>query len=227
MTLSRAEATGRIRAYASTEVQFKYDQNGSSPLPYHNGRHAHDVELAAHQIGMKAVANGKITHRLTTLLQIAASFHDVEQGMGSGKNEVESARIAVKQMEETGAFEPLEIEAVERMILATTVHFEDGVMLQSATVEGDDPEVDYLCQIIADADLATLGDQWEIYFSRMKALEVEIHGADPAAETHKQFLERQLALLEHHAFYTPEATELFHEQEENANELRKRLALLS
>lgn len=225
--LSRGDATDRVVSYAATEILFKYDSNGSSPLSYHNGRHTLDVELATHAIGMKAVANSKITHRATTLLKIAASFHDVEQGMGSGANEDESAHIAAKQMEETSAFTPREVEAVKQMILATKVYFEDGVMKQSANTEGLDEEMTCLCMILADADVASLGNQWEICFSRMKALEKEIHGNDPTAKAHKSFLANQLALLENHTFYTPEATALYPHQSENATELRTRLSKLS
>lgn len=226
MTLTRGAATGWLKGFAQNKVCQRYNVGGDRPLAYHNLVHTFEVDGAAHRIGMKAAGNGKITHRLTTLLEIAACFHDIEQDLGSGANEIESARIAVKEMEQTGAFEDREIEAVRRMILATTVRFEDGMLFQSAVAESSDPEVDYLCQILADADLASLGSRWDRFFTRMKALEQEMYGEDQSLEQKNEFLQRQITLLSRHVFYTPEATELFPFQEENAERLRNhRLSL--
>jgi predicted metal-dependent HD superfamily phosphohydrolase len=224
-TLSRGDATRRVKAYAAYEVHAKYDDSGTSPHAYHNSRHAHDVYLAAFAIGMKSVANSKIAHKSTTLLEIAAAFHDVEQDLGSGANEEESARIAVKQMEDTAAFEPWEVEAVRQMILATKTFFVEGVMKQSVNIGGLDDEMAYLCKILADADLATLGSQWEVFFSRAKDVEKEIHGTEPTTQQHREFLEFHLALLKNHTYYTPEAAILYPHQDGNARELQVRLDL--
>jgi predicted metal-dependent HD superfamily phosphohydrolase len=226
VALTRRAATNRVKAYASYMVHIKYDENGISPHAYHNGRHSLDVEQAAVAIGIRAVANGKITHKSTTLLEIAPPFHDIEQGLGSGANEIESADIAVEQMEDTGAFEVWEIEAVNQMILSTITTFVDGVMKQSADAEGLDDEMVYLCRIMADADLATLGAPWETYWNRVEGLQLELLGEDPTAEARRTFLEGQLRLLQNHVFFTDEARELYPYQADHIGRLIAQLSII-
>lgn len=70
-------------------------------------------------------------------------------------------------MEKTGVFTEDEIQKVTRSILATTIHFVDGLMEQSATDE-------YVTQIVADADLAYLGGDAVNYWEEAKDLLREI-----------------------------------------------------
>src|SRR3989344_1347059 len=161
-------------SYALSEVERKYGtgkDDGENPKRYHNRPHSESVLDAAGNITQLAFEAGKIAASDIHLIKIAASFHDIEQDLGSGFNESESARIAEEEMRKTGAFKEEDIQKVKRMILATNIFFENGSLRQSATDE-------YPTQIIADADLAHLGQESDIYWKKAKKLLKELKGTD-------------------------------------------------
>lgn len=185
--------------YAFSEVERKYGKgvgDGETPKSYHNLLHTKEVLTAAQQIAKKALEAGKIGVADIPLIEIAASFHDIEQDLGSGNNERESARIAAEEMRKIGLKDE-DVQKVKRMILATTVFFENGVMKQSATD-------DYLTQVLADADLSNLGQEPQFYWERAQNLLREVG-----------FIGEQASFLENHRFYTEEAKRLFPHKKEN------------
>jgi len=209
---------------ALSKVEEKYGTgkgDGILPKKYHNRPHSEEVLDAARKIAERFLKEGKISEKDIPLVEIAASFHDIEQDLGAGQNEIESARLAEEAMREAGIFSEEDIVKVRDMILVTIVSFEGGVMRQSAVEE-------YLTRIIADADLSSLGKSFEQYWERALALLQEIQGTDiPSKEAETAFTERQVGLLTNHRFYTEEAEVLFPNQKENLEESKRRLGLLT
>jgi len=210
-------------SHALSEVERKYGKgqgDGETPKSYHNRVHAQDVLAASRQIAILSLATGKVEASDIPLIEIAAAFHDIEQGLGKGLNEIESARLAEVEMRKDGLFGEKDIQKVKRMILATTVHFKNGIMGQSATEE-------FLTQVIADADLSTLGQEASIYWSRAIGLLKEMKGTDdPSKEDLIVFAEGQSAFLANHQFYTEEARKLFAHKQENIEFTRAQLESL-
>ena len=199
-------------SYALSEVERKYGtgkDDGENPKKYHNRPHSEVVLGAARMIARLSLEAGKIAASDIPLVEIAASYHDIQQDLGSGLNEKESARIAAEEMRKTGSFKEEDIQKVKRMILATNVSFENGSLRQSATDE-------YPTQIIADADLAHLGQEPSIYWETAKNVLKELKGTDtPSREDEIAFTKGNLTLLENHRFYTEEATRLFPHRQQN------------
>ncbi len=190
-------------------INAKYGPEGQNPKGYHNVVHSHDVVGATTTLCDLAIANRKITPKDKALLIISGAFHDFEQDLGSGLNEVSSALAAREAMRNTGVFTPLDEVTVEEVILATQIHYEDGVMLQAATKDN------LLAQIVADADLAALGRETEIFWDRSVGLYAELCGDNPTIENQITFLETTAKLLRNHDYYTDEARELFPHQAAN------------
>jgi predicted metal-dependent HD superfamily phosphohydrolase len=209
--------------HALSEVERKYGKgegDGKTPRSYHNRVHTQDVIEASQQIAQLSVEADKIKDSDIPLIKIAASFHDIEQDLGGGLNEEKSARLAEEEMRKTGLFGEEDIRKVKRMILATTVYFEGGVMKQSTTE-------DYLTQIITDADLSSLGKEQNVYWERAMRLLKEIKKTDtPSRDDEITFAKGQIPFLENHQFYTQEANGLFPHKQENVEFTQKHIKLL-
>jgi predicted metal-dependent HD superfamily phosphohydrolase len=208
----RKIATKELVNFSLSEVERKYGKgqgDGLTPLGYHNLLHSQDVLWAGRQLADLALKNGKINPDDLDLVDIAGASHDLEQELGGGKNEIETARIIEEKMRKTQVFTEEDLTKVKTMILATIVYFKDGVMKQSATE-------DYLTQIIADADLAHLGREAGLYWERAESLLREMKKTDnPTPEDKATFIKSQPAFLKNHNFYTEEAKILFPNKQEN------------
>ena len=209
--------------HALSEVERKYGKgegDGGIPKSYHNRIHTQDVVDASENIAQLALTAGKIQTSDIPLIKIAASFHDIEQDLGGGLNEKESARLAEEEMRKTGIFGDDDIRKVKEMIMATIVFFENGVMKQSATQ-------DYLTQVITDADLANLGKKPDAFWEKAKRLLKEMKKTDNLSrEDELAFAKTEIPFLEHHKFYTPEADILFSHKQENIEFVKEHIKLL-
>lgn len=209
--LTSESITTELVNYALSEVERKYgtgEGDGLNPKKYHNRAHSEEVLTAARRIAQLSLEAKKIAASDISLIEIAASFHDIEQDLKSGQNEAESAQVAEEEMRKRG-FNEEDIQKVKRMILASTVYFVDGVSKQSATDE-------YLTKIISDADLASLGSETHIYWKSAKRLLQEIKTTDePPREDVIAFTEGQTPFLTNHQYYTEEAKALFIHKQEN------------
>ena len=199
-------------SYALSEVERKYGtgkDDGENPKKYHNRPHSEVVLGAARMIARLSLEAGKIAASDIPLVEIAASYHDIQQDLDSGLNEKESARIAAEEMRKTGSFKEEDIQKVTEMILATRIRFEDSIIRQFTTEE-------YLTQIIADADLSHLGQEPSIYWETAKNVLKELKGTDtPSREDEIAFTKGNLTLLKNHRFYTEEAGRLFPHKQQN------------
>lgn len=212
--------TEKLINYALFEIEKKYgtgEGDGQSPRRYHNKVHAQNVIDAAGKIAQLAVKKGKIKNTDTPLIKIAPAFHDIEQDLGSGLNEEESARKAEEQMRKTGFYSDEEIRKVREMIMATRVHYDEGGMSQFATEN-------YMTQIIADADLSNLGNPYELYWDRARRLLEEVKNTrKPSGEDIKSFMRGQISFLQSHRFYTEEARALFPYKKDNIKTTQRNL----
>jgi len=213
-----------LARFALNEVGKRYGKrpgDGVTPLAYHNFHHSLGVVKAGEAIAISAANRGKINKDDVVLVKIAASFHDIEQGLGGGMNEQESARIAEGYLRKKGVFNEEDIAKVKRMIMATVVDYSSGWLKQSATD-------DYLTQILADADLSSLGAKPDIYWGKAESLLKELKKTDsPNNEDLRNFLGTQDKFLENHKFYTDEANILFPHKKENIEFTHKLLAEIS
>jgi predicted metal-dependent HD superfamily phosphohydrolase len=205
----RGEALGIITA-GLDRLKLRFGPKGMTPLAYHNENHTKNVLQAAAMLADKAIQNMRINQHDKELLLIAAAWHDTEQALGSGKNEQASAAAAVEEMMKANIYSEKDKQKVAEIIMATQVRYDsNGAMTQSATEN-------YLTQLMADADLASLGKPTIEYWENAKKLFSELNpDAKIDAETYNNFIASQVPFLEHHYFYTQEAKELFPHKQEN------------
>lgn len=194
---------------ALTIVHDRYGDNSDNPRAYHNVDHTLDVLEATELLGDTAIACCKINPDDKRLLLIAAAYHDTEQSFGSGENEHASAKLAIAHMKETGAFSEEERQKVHRGIMATQANIKNGVITQSAGNY-------YFGQILADADLASVGRPTAHYMEVVANLFRELHPEEEiGGEAYADFMAEQVFFLNHHRFNTPEADKLFPHKQEN------------
>ena len=203
-------------------VDAKFGPQGSQPKGYHNLEHSRDdVVDGVVEIADLALSRDKITLKDKTFLIIGAGFHDVTQELGSGMNEWSSAKTARSAMRKKAIFDSGDEDTVDRIIMATRVEFKDGVMRQLV------PKGDFLAELLADADLSSLGRPWETYWERATGLFTELlEGKDPTMQDKISFIETQVTLLTNHEFYTEEARECFPHQAENLESVQAILDFL-
>jgi len=208
--LRRAGAVTSIVLNAYETILARYGSGSGNCLPYHNELHFYDVCSAAGQIADRVIVQGrKLGPAEKQLIQLGAACHDVVQGLGSGPSEAASADFGCEAMAKQGCFSSIEIDTVRMLVLSTQVSMDNGIIRQYT-------EDNYLSQIVADADLASLGRETLDYWDRATALhrefcpDVELLGNNLA-----NFAIGQLVVLNNHSFYTPEAAELFPYKSEN------------
>lgn len=210
--LEKRKATLEVIDFALARVEQKYGTgigDGEKPKFYHNLEHTKNVLESARKLAELAIKNGKIKGDDEPLLEMAAAGHDLEQDLGSGKNERESSREIQEEMVKLGIFSREEIQRVDAILLATIFFLEGDLVKQSVTG-------DYATKIMADADLCALGQPTEYYWKTAQDFLHEIKGTtEPTLEDQLSWAERQVSLLSGHQYFTEEAKELFPHVQEN------------
>lgn len=222
-TQERRKAALEVIKGALALVEKKYGTgigDGENPKFYHNLEHTKNAVEAARMIAELAYENGNIIASEVILTEMAAAGHDLEQDLGSGDNEEESARETALSMEATHEFSIPDVEKVKKMI-AATIFFLDGALVKQSVTE------DYLTKIMADADLCALGQPTEYYWKTAQDFLHEIKGtATPTLEDQLAWAHRQVSLLSGHQYHTEEARTLFHHLEENLAFAKEQVARL-
>jgi len=172
----------RVKAYALARLA----RDLPPELCYHSIRHTSaDVLPAVERLAALAGVNGD--ERL--LLRTAALYHDMGYMEQYANNEPIGVRIARETLPDFG-YSPDQIEAIERMIMATQ-------MPQT-------PQ-NFLEALICDADLDSLGR--EDYLDTSHDLHAEL-GACCTPIPLKDWYRRQLDFLSNHTYFTEVAREL-------------------
>lgn len=219
-TPEREIVVNELINFALNEIERKYgtgNDDGERPKKYHNLLHTQDTMDAAQKIAAIALEADKIKEEDLNQIAIAAAFHDIEVELENGANEARSVEIAAEKMRTSQLFSEQEIARVGNIMSATIVQNTEG-LIQSADME------DYSTQILADADLANLGMETDLYFDHARRIfseNVQAINSDKIDET--DFYKKQLQLLAKHHFYTKEARELFPHQEDNYNFIQSKL----
>jgi uncharacterized protein len=188
----------RARAY----VVARLEQELAPDLTYHSIRHTmRDVLPAAQRLGeMEGIGDDDML-----LLQTAALYHDIGYVEQYTRNEQIAVRIAAETLPDFG-YTNVQIERIGQLIMATQLPQQPQDLLQS---------------LICDADLDALGRE-DFYISSFALrLELERYGQPT---TLRGWLERQLAFLDAHRYFTPSAQALRDAQKQHsAQEIRDML----
>jgi len=170
------------RAYALTRLRNELPPE----LVYHDFRHtAQDVLPAAERLAALQAVDGEDLQ----LLRVAAAYHDLGYIYAYWQHELASLRIAAQTLPDFGLTPP-QIERVLGMIVATRLP-------QSPR--------DLLEQILADADLDSLGREDFFELSERLRQELEVRGQPRPLH---QWHEAQIAFLKQHAYFTEAARQL-------------------
>ncbi len=186
-------------------IETKYGPESPNPKPYHNTEHTIGVINAASHLADAALRKNMIRPHDKNLLLIAAAYHDTEQDKGSGDNEHASAKLALGSMKEFGDFLAEDCHLVRTAIMGTQVYSDGAGVMHQMAKSGN-----YLSQLLADADLAAIGQPTEIYQATAINLFRELHPDELlGGESYNQFLVGQSNFLANHNFFTSIADELF------------------
>jgi uncharacterized protein len=179
---------------AAVEYALTRLRNELSPqLTYHNLWHTQcGVIPAVRRLARACDVSEKEEH----LLVVAAAYHDIGFIEQYEDHEEVGARLAARALPRFG-FEQEDVECIQELIRATCLR---------TRPEGRRPE-DRLRQIIADADLDVLGRDDFMVRSEMLWREVAAVQS-PAPTSRKVWLQEQLAFLQWHRYFTPEAKAL-------------------
>lgn len=182
---------------------------GDSPaldLAYHNGHHARQVGRDA---GRVAEACG-FSPAVRRLSQTSGEAHDLEQKLGAGFNEDESAAWLEAELRGRGFSE--EAAAIGGLaIIGTKVRFENGQLVSQKATELEYPSKDaeQTALSVASGDLGVLYTPEGPYASHQ--LWREIQGVSPHeqpqfdAEKLAAFQQNQIALLDTFQYPLPQA----------------------
>ena len=204
------------------EIERKYgtgQDDGVSPKKYHNRIHTEHVIADTLAIAGLAIESGRILPRQQELLHIASAFHDIEQETKSYGNEMASSDIMEEMASPTDLFNLDEMLEIREIILGTEIIFVKGVPTQ-LYAQGE------LAQILADADLAALGQPIDVYKENSENLYDELSNEPESKELSIKTLETSELLLQNHRYFTPEAERLFPNQEANLLFVRSELEKL-
>lgn len=213
------ETSARLAEQAYDSIERTYGLSGATPKPYHNVMHARDVVLAAESMAALAARNGRTTRQSLYLLRVAGAFHDYNHSLGTVASEQASADAAEQAMRRSSIFTDAHLAVVRRAIMATVVKHDNGIMKQSADGE-------YTSRILADADLAVLGQPTALFWDRVSRLYNEYHPGQPQhGLAWQEFNLMQVGFIENHRFYTDEADQLFPHQDENLASVHEAIRL--
>jgi predicted metal-dependent HD superfamily phosphohydrolase len=194
------------------QLEHSYGVNGIHPLAYHNLEHATDVMAAVRAMTALAIKAGKFTFEQAELLMLAACYHDLIHDE-SGDNEAASTKRLIDRMRETGEFTDYDYDFVTRAILATRFTLSSGKIVQAG---GNTLEE----QLMADADLASLGRRFHVFWDRAQKLRQEQGRQEPQED----FLQSELAFLRGHKFFTAEARQAFPHSASNIEQIEALIA---
>jgi len=171
---------------AITYALTRLSQELSPTLLYHSFRHtAEDVLPSAERLAALCGVGGEDLD----LLRVATAYHDLGYIHAYWQHELTSLRIASQTLPEYG-LTPSEIDRVLGMIVATRLP-------QSPR--------DLLEEILADADLDSLGREDYFELSELLRRELELQGQPRPM---RQWLEAQIAFLKNHTYFTDAARQL-------------------
>lgn len=204
--------TERVVELQYNRLLERYGPRGETPKAYHNATHAINVARAAARM---AIAMNKPEGFINDIV-VAGMFHDDEQSYGPGENERRSAENAVavltdlRDRREDGYnfayFTGKHRKRIYDAIMATDI--DHDTFEQSAECDAG--------RILADADLASLGADPQIYDVFRNKLFREFHpNESKMGPAMHRFLGKSIVLLENHRYYTEVAEKMLPHQQEN------------
>lgn len=193
-----------LKGVAAYYLGRHYGPDSADPRRFHCAEHTLvDVVPAGEKLAAAAIQAGTITEHEAKLLVVALIGHDFVQGMGPGYNESASADLTRYFMINSGHFSESDCDTVERLIIATEAHVEDGRIVQPYVM-------DRLSGLAADADLVGLSLPFLQAQERARRITLENNPSRTLeGEDFQRFVMDELAISANHRYHTPEAQALF------------------
>jgi hypothetical protein len=228
LVISQRETTLlTIKEAAINEMETRYNQNS-----YHNKAHALLVQSEATKLSnMVRIEISTVEQQIT---ELAAAAHDVRLDKNprdsdyNGQNERAAAAWLRKKMEATGIFPEEEIQLAEKAIWATYTkplplpdksgEWPEETRLHQNQMRLEENPPHLVSQILCDADLASLGLEWSIYWTNMTGFYYELNPDGGTPENWRKYLVMQTRILQH-KYYTEAARERY-EDNLSSNQMR-------
>lgn len=196
--------------------------------PYHNLKHskrsaAEVSRLFDMEKKFRKTYNEPFTLKSSDreLLILTATCHDVVQGLKPyGQNENASIKWLLKAMSQTEHFTKDEKKLITIAILGTKTQLLEDQLFQevSCLKNGQDSRTILFAQIMADADLATLGMPWKDYFKQMVNYFKE-STKNPTLMAWKRCLKTQSSILRRYHYQTEAAQKRYRQLKKNAQKI--------
>lgn len=173
-------------------VETHFRENISDNYVYHDVQHSKYVAEAAAKI-----ADGyELTDKEREILQLAALFHDTGYDQGAKGHEERSCRYAANFLQQFD-YSREDLDLVHQCIMATRWPHEPEGLLQ---------------EIICDADLSHLGNEW--YWDRCGKVRQELLLTQGKVLSEQEWVDFELQFITNHHYHTEVARELFNKQKE-------------
>ncbi len=170
-----------ITQQAGKFIRALFEKEGREVLTYHNIIHTKYVADQAKHIGR----NSGLTTEEVNIVVVAAWFHDSGFVIRSKGHEDESQAIAGKFLSSKGVAED-EIEKVLHCIQATKMP--------------QNPKDDKLAQVVCDADMAYLSE--DFYLKRTNLLRREWNNESETKLTKKAYFRETIEMFNNHQYHT-------------------------
>lgn len=201
----KPEAEPLLTAVEAYVVQF-FDQRISKDFVYHNLGHTRYVLDSA-----LAIADGyELTEKEKEIIQLACWFHDIGYDQGQDGHEKRSAEYAESFLKNY-QYPEEDLQAIAGCILATQMPQQPRNLLE---------------EIVCDADLSHLGNEW--YWDRCGRLRQELSITRQKIMSEQDWVEFELNFVANHQFHTEVAREKFGKlKEKHIQQLMKQKLRLS
>ncbi len=201
----KPEADQLLTAVEAYVVQF-FDQRISKDFVYHNLGHTRYVLDSA-----LAIADGyELTDKEKEIIQLACWFHDIGYDQGQDGHEKRSADYAASFLKNYNYPEE-DLQAIGGCIMATQLPQQPRNLLE---------------EIVCDADLSHLGNEW--YWDRCGRLRQELSITRQKIMSEQDWVEFELNFVVNHQFHTEVAREKFGKlKEKHIQQLMKQKLRLS
>jgi predicted metal-dependent HD superfamily phosphohydrolase len=173
---------------AETYIRALFEEGGREGLSYHDIVHTEYVATQARKIGQQSGLDQKEIN----IVVLAALFHDSGFVIRSVNHEDESKALARKFLHEKGVAGNL-IKKVTDCIEATRMP--------------QDPGDNLLAQVLCDADMAYLSE--DFYIERTNLLRKEWNHESDAKLSRKAYYKETIELFENHQYFTSYGKEKF------------------
>ena len=186
------EVENPLLVACADHVQAFFEESISNSYVYHDFQHTrYVVDMALH------IAEGyELTEKELEIIQLAAWFHDTGYDQGQEGHEERGVAYA-REFLKPYNYPEEDLQKIEQAILATRYPHDPHTLLD---------------EIVCDADLSHLGNEW--YWDRCGKVRQEMMITKDLVMSDQEWVDFEIGFVTKHNYHTRVAQELFNKQKE-------------